>query len=338
MPPSINIKRVAEAAGVSTTTVSFVLNNRGKISEKTRQRVLEAVEQLGYTRSAAAVNLRSQETRVIGYAWDKKRSRFNPVLDNFLYELLRLSEADGRHLLLFSQNLEDGIQPYRQLYESQRVDGFILSHTRQDDERFAYLESEGIPFAAFGRSASPYDDLTHWVDVDGAAGISDAVRHLVEQGFERIAFIGWPVGSVSGDARYHGYTATVSVLGLPDVPGWVVRTTNDIGGGYAAAHQLLGLPNPPDAIVAVSDTVAMGALRCVQEAGRRLGITGFDDTPVAEFSSPTLTSVQQPIEQAAELLTEMLFAQLAGRPLTTRHHLLKPELIIRDSSLYGWQP
>src|SRR5688572_33188192 len=114
MASTNNIKRVAEVAGVSTTTVSFVLNNRGSISEETRQRVLDAVKTLGYTRSAAAVHLRNQEARVIGYAWDKKRSRFNPVLDNFLYDILQRSEASGRNLLVFPYDVDShGVAAYR---------------------------------------------------------------------------------------------------------------------------------------------------------------------------------------------------------------------------------
>lgn len=328
-----SIKEVARAAGVSVTTVSFVLNNKGNISDETRQRVLNVIADLDYTPSAHARNLRDNQARVVGYAWDKNRDRFNPVLDNFLYEMLRLCEQAGRNLLLFSNDAEIGLEPYRSLIDSRRVDGFILSHTRQNDPRFEYLYNAHIPFAAFGRSNSPIDELVAWVDVDGSAGTAATTQHLMEQGHERIAFIGWPVGSVSGDRRHAGYVTTTQQAGLPQPETYVVRATNDSASGYQAAQTLLSLPTPPTAIVCVSDVIALGVLRYMMESGCRVAVTGFDDTPIAEFSYPALTSVRQPIAQVAELLVEMLFLQLDDRDFIAPHHLLKPELVVRASSL-----
>lgn len=332
MPPSVTIQHVAEAAGVSPTTVSFVLNNRGNISDETRERVWHAVRSLGYTRSAAARNLRDNQSRVIGYALDKNRSRFNPVLDNFLYDVLRRCEAIGRHVMLFSHEPHTGVKSYRHLIESRQVDGFILSHTRQNDERFVYLQAEGIPFVAFGRSASHLDETAHWVDIDGFDGTHQATRHLLEQGFERIAFVGWPLGSVSGDARFLGYEQALIEHGVQPNPQWEVRVENDMIQGYTAAQRLFDLADTPDAIVAVSDAIALGILRCAHEQGLSIGVTGFDDTPLAELSMPALTSVRQPVDQVAALLVEMLLAQLEDRPVAEKHCLLKPELIIRASS------
>lgn len=331
MPPSVTINQVAEAAGVSPTTVSFVLNNRGNISPETRERVMRMVQKLGYTRSAHARNLRDNQARVIGYALDRKRSRFNPVLDNFLLEVLHLCEASGRNLLVFSHG-DDKIAAYRKLFDSRQVDGFILSHTRQEDERFAYLQAEEIPFAAFGRSASPLDEVALWVDIDGTAGIQLATEHLINQGYQRIGFVGWPIGSVSGDARYAGYREALAKHGMPYHPEWEIRTENDVAHGYHAAVSLLNQHNPPDAVVTVSDILGVAVLQYAQEIGQPMGVTGFDDTPLGEFTSPTLTSLRQPVEQAAGLLVEMLIAQLEDRAVAQRQILLKPELVIRGSS------
>jgi DNA-binding LacI/PurR family transcriptional regulator len=176
------------------------------------------------------------------------------------------------------------------------------------------------------------DETAHWVDVDGYAGMYAAVEHLLEQGAHDIGFVGWPQGSVSGDARYHGYVQALRDHGLTLNPQWEVRTENEISRGYAAGLQLLNLPPAPQAVIGVSDVIAVGILRSAQEQGRQLAVIGFDDTPLAEFSTPTLTSLRQPIEQVAALVGDMLFAQLEERPLNTKHYLLKPELIVRDSS------
>ncbi len=334
LPPVI--ADVAELAGVSVATVSLVLNGKGNISDATRARVVQAAQSLGYTPSAHARNLRGNQARVVGYAYDRNRSRFNPVLDNFLYEVLRISESHGRNVLLFAHESGTGVDAYRNLVKSRRVDGFILSHTQQDDERFAYLQSNHIPFGAFGRSSSPLDTGAHWVDVDGESGMADAVQHLMSYGYRRIGFIGWPQGSVSGDARYNGYIKTLQAAGLPINFNWICRTQNDIMSGYEAGMSLMSLAEPPEAIAAVSDIVAVGILRGMREQGKRIAVTGFDDTPIAEFSHPPLTSLQQPIDEVARLLMDMLIAQFDKRAVAVPHHLLKPRLVVRASSTLNY--
>lgn len=327
-----DIKQVAKVAGVSVTTVSLVLNNKGNISAETRAHVLNIVEQLGYTRSVHARNLRDNQARIIGYTWDRKRSGFNPVLDNFLYEMVRLSEEQGRHLLLFTTDADNVTESYRALIRSKRVDGFLLSHTERNDERVAYLHSAGVPFVAFGRSLSPLDDHTHWADVDGRQGFMQVIDHLVAQGHRRIAMIAWPIGSASGDSRYAGYIDGLHAHGIAYDDSQVIRVENDTNHGYAAAQALLSRPNPPTAIACVSDALAFGAQRYLTEQGYRAAVTGFDDTPVASFVAPALTSVRQPLERIAKIISEMLSAQIEGRRVEQKQHLIAPELVIRQSS------
>lgn len=328
-----SIKDVAREAGVSITTVSMVLNNKGNISSETRERVMQVINEMSYTRSIIARNLRENEARIIGYAWDMKRSNFNPVMDNFLYELVQRSEAVERHLLLFAPTYDDPVGIYRQLIETRRVDGFILSHTNQNDERFSYLHESGFPFVAFGRSASPLDEMTYWVDVDGRAGLYAATSHLIAQGHRKIAFLGWPIGSVSGDSRYSGYVQALQEHDIPLQPQWILRCENDIAAGYQAAKQLMALEDRPTALAAVSDILAVGAIRHFNESSVSLAVTGFDNTPIGEFINPPLTSVRQPLEAVAQLLIDMLIAQLNQEDIATPHYLLAPELIIRASSL-----
>lgn len=327
-----SIKDVARKAGVSITTVSLVLNNKGNISPETRERVMDVVREMDYTRSIHARNLRDNESRVIGFAQSYKRTSLNPVLDQFLYEMVKRLEAAKRHILLFTVDQDSSTDEYRSLIDSRRVDGFVLSFTEQNDNRFAFLYEADVPFVAFGRSFSYLDDLTHWVDVDGASGVHQATEHLIAYGHRRIGFIAWPEGSASGDSRYHGYREALQAHGIAYEPHLTVRTTDSVTSGYAAAQSLLELPDAPTAIIAASDTLAAGAVHCMIGMGRRVAITGFDNTPIAEFMYPALTSIQQPIEAVAEITVAMLLAQLEGRDITQKSHLLEPELIVRASS------
>jgi len=329
----VSIRDVAQEADVSVTTVSLVLNNKGNISEITRTRVMQAVETLGYKRSFRAQNLRNQQSRIIGYASKSQSVAYNFVLSEFLAHLVQGVERYQRHLLLFSNPVTSSTDVYRRLIETDVVDGFVLSFTEENDERFEFLHNESIPFVAFGRSLSPYDNLVHWVDVDGKDGMYQATQHLIEQGHERIGFIGWPPGSASGDARFQGYLKALNEANLSPNEAWVIRAEDAIDTGYNATHELL--QNAPNltAIVAISDMLAVGALRYFNAAGKRLAVTGFDDNPISRSTHPTLTTVRQPIIEIAERVTELLDDQLSGRTPKQQTYLLLPKLIIRNSSI-----
>ncbi len=315
------------------TTVSLVLNNKGNISEPTRQRVMDAVETLGYKRNALGRSLRSQRSYIIGYAQRSHRDAFNPIMDHFLFSIADAVEAAGWHILLFNVDQANLVEPYQDLIERGRVDGFILSYTEQDDPRFHYLHEKEVPFVAFGRSRTEIDDRTHWVDVDGASGTYAATSHLIEQGFCSVGFIGWPEGSASGDQRFQGYQRALADQNLPFNPDWVIRVENYTEEGRRAAEHVLGLDPRPDALVVISDTIAIGTQQIFTEAEVSMPLTGFDDTPWASFMTPSLTSVQQPIKHISQILTEMLIQQIEGKPVAQKQHILQPHLIIRQSSL-----
>jgi len=329
-----SIKDVAREAGVSITTVSFVLNNKGNISEETRQQVLEVVRRIGYRPNTTARNLRKDETRIIGYAQAIDVSEYNPLLGSFQHHLVKSMEALNRHVLLFAdQKQTQSADIYRELIAINRVDGFVLSYTVQNDERFAYLHDAGVPFVAFGRSLTPLDDVTHWVDVDGEYGIYTATQHLIAQGHSAIGLIGWPLGSASGDQRAAGYHRALTESGLSADAAWIVHTLDGVDHGRAAAQQIMAQSPAPTAIIGLSDALAVGALQAAQESGRRIAVTGFDDNPIGRYTMPTLTTLRQPIAEVVELVIAMMEDQLNGVEVDLKQHLLLPELVVRESSV-----
>ena len=326
------IKDIARAADVSVTTVSYVLNNKGSISEETRQQVLRVVEEMGYTRSIRARNLREQQSRTIGYAQAANRSALNPVMDKLLYELVRLVEPEGRNLLLFSANADSDIHIYRGLVDSQRVDGFVLSYTNKGDKRFAFLHEVQVPFVAFGRSFTPLDDMVHWVDVDGEAGIYAAAMHLLAQGHRRIALLTWPGGSTAGDARTAGYAKALGAYGLALEDQAICYSQGGVENGYAGAERLLAAAaEPPTAIVAAEDNLALGALRYCTERGLRIAITGFDDVPAGALVQPSLTTLRQPTRHIGEVALGVMLTRIAQRDLPPRDVRIPCELVVRES-------
>ena len=181
--------------------------------------------------------------------------------------------------------------------------------------RQPWLRHRDVPFAAFGRRFAD-GEVGSWVDVDGAAGVAAAVRHLAALGHRRIAFIGWPEGSGVGDDRYRGCVEAAAGSDLDIVA--VERSDNSIerrsrGGRRACSPP----PDAPPALVCVSDVLALGCDAAVRSAGlvpgRDIAITGFDDSPAAGLAAVSLTSVRQPLDEAGEHVVRLLVDQLAGR-------------------------
>jgi DNA-binding LacI/PurR family transcriptional regulator len=341
MNKPITIRDVARRAGVSTATVSYVLNDSRPVGAETRQRVLQAAEELGYRPSVIARGLQARESRMIGYSWRPAHpDQFEPILEKFLHSIAGAAERQGYHVLTFPcPELHDEVKVYREMVRSHRVDGFILPNTNLNDRRICYLMEVNFPFVAFGRANPDWD--FPWVDVDGADGVRQAVDHLVELGHRRIACLAWPEESLTGQYRLQGYLATMADAGLTVPPQWIVRTENYYERSYQAAQAWLAMPpiERPTAIVALSDLMAIGVMNAAADVGLKVGhelaVVGFDDAPVAAFLRPSLTSLRQPISEIGERMMSMLVGLVHGRKPRPTQVLLKPQLIVRDSTTHS---
>ncbi|MEO8394266.1 MAG: substrate-binding domain-containing protein [Chloroflexota bacterium] len=329
---NITMRDVAAYAGVSVTTVSYVINNSPLIKPATRQIVRNAIRDLGYHRNTTARNLKTNETRLIGYAWHVAEDpiRRNPLLDLFLYELAQSAESLNYHILTFTQT--QGTQAYEDLVNANRVDGFVLSDVNYDDLRVKRLLEMKVPFAAYGKSNDAWD--FPYVDVDGVRGVQLTVEHLLSKGHERIALISYLAGSRIGDLRTLGYREAMRQAGLPVSEPWIEHSSNTLDGAFRAAQRILSNKPRPTAIVCANDVMAFGVKRYVESIGLEVGIdialTGYDDTPVAELIG--LTSVRQPIPVIANRVIELLLAEIDHQVVPESHIILEPRLIVRDSS------
>lgn len=332
------IRDVARLAQVSPATVSNVINDTAPISDETRQRVLAAIDSLGYHPSVLARGLQAGQSRMLGYSWvPMLPDNFNPILDRFLQSMAEAAVRYSYHILAFpAPSLHQEIDVYRQMVSSGRVDGFILSSTNLNDARIRYLLEARFPFVAFGR-ANPEWDFPY-VDVDGAAGIRLAMRHLIALGHRRISCLAWPEDSLTGSFRLQGYYDGLAEADLPVNRRWIYRMENDYGQAYVCAREHLSLPpaTRPTAVVCLTDLMAIGVLSAAADAGVRVGrdlaVTGFDDAPMARYVRPPLTSLRQPIATIGERVVQMLLAVVKKEPLAESHVLLPPELIIREST------
>jgi DNA-binding LacI/PurR family transcriptional regulator len=343
------LETVARRAAVSRQTVSNVLNSPHLVRPETLQRVREAIDAVGYRPNAAARQLRTQRSRVIGMRIEQVVDGINgAVLDRFLHALTEQAQLHGYRLMLFAAPDDQGeIAQYGELLDGLQLDAFVLTSTHAGDLRTQWLTDHDVPFVTFGR---PWDDPSSavvqpdhaWVDVDGAVGTRAAVEHLQALGHHRIAWIGWPEGSGVGDDRRAGWGRAMSAAGTDpaDVAALEVAVDDGVAqGAHAAAHLLA--TTGATAFVCASDSLALGALgtarggavldsRTVTAARPDVAVVGFDDTPVARAVG--LSSVAQPLTEAARAALDLLLMRLSDRDHRDHHVLLAPSLVIRDSS------
>ncbi|MEO8355748.1 MAG: LacI family DNA-binding transcriptional regulator [Chloroflexota bacterium] len=338
MTNKITIKEVAVRAGVSYQTVSKVLNGQAQVSKETKQRIMDAVRELGYRPNQIARNMRAKRSHMIGYSWiPTDPNQVNHILDQFLSSMVLEAEAAGYHLLPFpfreGQALVDG---YRELINTGLVDGFVISSVNYNDPRITFLLEQNFPFVAFGRSNAELD--FPYVDIDGVDGLCQAVEYLISRGQRRIAAIAWPEDSRVGNERLGGYLQAMQAHGLDVQTQWIERGEGTFEFGRQAASRLLRLSpsERPTAIVALNDTQAIGALHAARELGLEVGqdilIIGFDDAPMSQYLFPPMTTVRQPIREAGRKCVEILLALMKGNQPLKRNVLLQPELILRDSA------
>lgn len=327
---------VATAAGVSRQTVSNALNNPHLLRPETLARVQHAIDSLGYSPNRAARNLRTRSSNLIGLRVEPAvENSANTLMDRFLHSLVESSKDAGYHVLLFSAKPgEDPMKGYDELLRSAAVDAFVITDTYRRNPQAPWLQQRGIPFVAFGRPWDEPEAAHPWVDVDGRAGVALAVDHLVDRGHTRIAWVGWQKGSYLGEDRRSGWVDRMHDHGLSTTR-LSARGEDSVDFGRRATHALLESESPT-AFVCVSDTVAMGVLGALAEAGlypgKDIGVVGFDDSVAAQLAHPGLTSVRQPLEQVAVEILRLLGDRLAHRPIPQPGCVLTPTLSVRRTT------
>lgn len=340
---SATISDVAEAAGVSRQTVSNVLNAPHRVRAATRERVERVIAELGYHPNRLARSLRASSPGMVGYRLQPVATESVAAIhDRFLHALAEAGQADDHHMLVFTAADPEGeSERCTALWRTGAVSGVVLYDISPHDPRPERLAAAGVPFAAFGRTATGTEHYS-WVDVDNAAGTAAAVDHLVAAGHRRIGFLGWPEGTSVGDTRARGWLTAMDRHGLlAESHRLDVRAGADtMANGTRLMAELLDRPEPPTSVVAATDTLAAGVLQAMRDRGLRPGddvaVVGFDDTPAA--SALGLSSLRQPIEEAGRLImAELVRLTGSGRGAAgpQLNRLLEPELIVRSSSARG---
>jgi LacI family transcriptional regulator, fructose operon transcriptional repressor len=324
-----SIKEVAEAAGVSTATVSRVLSNGLHVRPEVRERVMATVERLGYRPNLVARSLRSQRSSTIGLIVSDISNPFFTAISRAVEDT---AYEQGFSVLLCNTDENPEKEAiYLNLMRDTAVAGAIMSPTRQTIASFA---DSNLPFpiVVVDRSISNGDvDAVLLDNVDAAYRL---ITHLVEQGFTRIAALCSEMST--GLERQVGYEKALRTHGLAPQSEYMKYVSPKAEAGYAATLKMLDLDEPPDALFTVNSLIAEGALRAIRE--RHLSIPDdialvtFDETTWSSLVQPALTLIAQPTYEIGKTAAELLMQRMAdpGRP--TRQVILKGQLLVRGSS------
>ncbi|MGE5576920.1 MAG: LacI family DNA-binding transcriptional regulator [Syntrophothermus sp.] len=330
------IRDVARRAGVSTATVSYVINRSVPVSEDTRSRVERAIRELSYRPSGLARGLAGQRIRILGVA----ALGFNDLAlsDSFFAEVIKgIGEATyrlGYSFMLASPSLEEEAgRSSIGIFFDKGVEGLILLNGREDEPELSELSREGIPVLSIGRCAGDWP----YVDTDNAHGAYEAVKHLIGLGHKKIAHLAGKPGLTSTADRLAGYRRALTEAGLRAEKAWEAGGNSTKESGFQAMHRLLTQKELPTAVFAFNDAMAIGAIKAIRQKGLKvpedLAVVGYGDDPVASYVDPPLTTIRQPMFEMGVLAAEKLVALTeGGKPGgETAKILLKPKLVIRES-------
>ncbi|HNT54094.1 MAG TPA: LacI family DNA-binding transcriptional regulator [Anaerolineaceae bacterium] len=334
---TITIRDIAQKLNLSIAAVSRALDGYPDISPETRERVIKAAQEMGYVPNRAARQLRRQKSDTIGYIMPVHSPRFaDSYYSEFIEGMGDEAAKQGFDLLISIAPPQSSTEQrvYQQWVQGGKVDGLVLNRICVHDWRVQYLHSQQKPFAGLERSEDGID-YPH-IAVNNRTGFLKLVEHVLQYGFDRVAYIGGPDHLKIQADRLAGYQAGLSSAGLYLDPAYLCSGDLTSQGGYTAARQLLDLPIPPNAILCVNDQTAFGALHAADEAGLRIGeqiaIAGFDGVRDARYSNPPLTTVDQPVYDIARQLVHMLADQIRGEPMSARSILIEPQLLLRAST------
>lgn len=334
---------VAERAGVSRTTVSFVLNARSGsgIPDATRARVLDAARELGYVPSAAARTLASGRTRTIGFVvCDARHLLTDAFLPQAIFTLTEAAHARGFRVLV--EAIDDPTAPraYQSLVRAARIDGMVVMNPRGDDEQLSELIASGYPVVTIGRAPHVHG---HSLDVDNVGATREATEHLLALGRRRLAHLGYGAARFTTVAqRLAGFESALAAQGVRVDEALVAFGNYSADSGAEALRGMLarlghqrGEPAPFDALVCGNDTVAFGALTALREAGLRVpqdvAVVGFDDIPMAAHAAPPLTTVRSPLLAMGEAAGHLALDLIEDGPRDATTTVLTTELVVRSS-------
>lgn len=329
------LKDVAQLAGVSAATVSYVLNGKQSISDETKQRVQAAIAELDYVPNLSARSLSMRDSKLIGVVVPQTEPGDRLMFQNSFYsEVLGSIEyyarLQGYHILI---SATDANESYLTLAKKRNLDGIIVIGMYPDDF-YQQMKKTQIPIVLIDSYCN--DHYYHNIRIDDAYGSYAATRYILECGHRDIAFM---VGQIKENGvmkkRLLGYQQALEEFGVPFRQEYVLEGQIDYESGIALSQCLLARKLPTTAIVAAADILAIGAMKGLYEAGLRVpedySVIGFDDLEISQYLTPGLTTVRQQISLKGQKAVELLLKHIEDPTLSKQEEILPLQLVERGS-------
>lgn len=330
------IKDVAKHAGVSTTTVSHVINKTRFVAEDTKTAVWAAIKQLNYSPSAVARSLKVNNTKTIGLL---ATSSGSPYFAEVIQSVETACYKKGYTLILCnSQNNLEKQEAYLAMLAQKRVDGMLVMCSEYPEPLLTLLQNHhNIPMMVM--DWGKHSDFTDNIEDNGFQGGYLATRYLIDRGHRQIATITGQLNEHTGRERHKGFLHALEEAKIVIPDEWIIEADFQPHEGHKGMIKLLSVPKRPTALFCGGDVIAMGALCAAGEMGLKvpedISVIGYDNIRNTRFFNPPLTTIQQPKETLAEMALDMLLDKIINKRKTYSSIELHPELIERHSVTDG---
>ncbi|CAG9621191.1 LacI family DNA-binding transcriptional regulator [Sutcliffiella rhizosphaerae] len=328
------IEDVAKAANVSVATVSRVVNRQGGVRKATEERIVRAIDELNYVRSAIARSMVRKETKTIGVIIPDFT---NPFFSEVISGLQKSALGQNYFTLISSSNESKMIESeIIQHYIERGVDGLVVTTADEKGDHLDPVIKAGIPIVAVDRQLKNYEVDT--VLTGNREGAYEAVKHLISRGHTDIAIIRGPQGTTPGLERYRGFERAMKEYDLPIREEWIGEGDFMEGSGFACAKRFYEASKRPTAIFSSNNKMSIGAVKALQhlnwKIAEEIAFVGFDDIEIATFIKPNLTMVSRHMRNLGEIAFQLLHDRMKNNQEVStvkRQHILSPFLIVRDS-------
>lgn len=335
---SATIKDVAKAAGVSPSTVSRVLNKTAPISEATRNRIYEAMEELKYVPNDIARSFASGSSKAIAIAINVAdvQAYSNSFFNNTVFGIETAAHKNGFNLIVTGANDEHGgVSSIEKLIMSKKIDGLVLPVSILQPSMLRLITDNSFPCVILGRLRTDCSNIS-WVDIANAQAGSAATEHLLSKGYKKIAFLSNGEKELFNQDRLEGYCAALRAAGIEPDGDCVIHTQSTVENGRRCIEKLLNLEKAPDAVICGDDKLALAALRTAKKAGLRVpedfGVLCFDNTEVTELAEPGITAVDVDTFELGRLAAENLLHLIEKPESGTKQSRLTTKIIEREST------
>ncbi|MFY0758810.1 LacI family DNA-binding transcriptional regulator [Metabacillus dongyingensis] len=325
------LKEVARLAGVSTATVSNVLNETKNVSEEVKNKVYKAADELNYQPNIVAKSLRVRESRTIGLLITDIANPFFSLMVRGIEE--EISKSDYSLLLCNTDSSVEKEDKYLKVLIGKRVDGLIVSSAGNTGEYFHSMNKTGVPIVFLNRC--PDFMISDVIMTNNIKGAYSATEHLIRHGYDRIAIITGPTSISTGKDRLIGYKRALEDYGITESDELVKKGNFDIESGYIMMKDLMEQEVKPDAVFISNNSMTLGAYKYLKEAGLsipdQVAVLGYDDSSWAQIVEPPITTVKQPAYELGVQAAKLMLARIIKKQVKREIMYLDTSLIVRRS-------